>query len=458
MITRITMRSACALAGAVSYLASTPAVAEPQEETLKPPVIEFTLEQARASSSVSTPTGELLVVGKNVGLQKAVSLAVERSKQLQANRFAVDAARARAVAVGELPDPILQLQVNNLPADGADQFAIGAEPITRRTVGLQQTWVSGEKRRASAARFEGQAQVAKANLNLVSTEVATGTAMAWLDVFYLSEKLAKYEALQAELSLQAESTQALYEGNVAAQADVFITQAELSLLELKISRARAELQSANAELARWLGVPRLDGIEGNVEVTTLGEKALRALHSPSDLPAVQVAKAKEGVAQANLQSSIEQTKADWTSALQFSKRGSQYSDTVSVLLSRPLLTNTENRQLQEQTAAQAELKAAQAITQDTVFAQTSRLATFQANWQEGITRLKVLQNELLPLAAQRVEAAMAAYQGGTSGLPAVLMARKTQLELQIEHIQTSREVARWWAALEYALPVQEVQP
>jgi outer membrane protein TolC len=65
------------------------------------------------------------------------------------------------------------------------------------------------------------------------------------------------------------------------------------------------------------------------------------------------------------------------------------------------------------------------------------------------------RGELLPLAAQRSDAALAAYRGGTGTLAAVLDARRGELDARLTLIQQEQAAARAWAWLQFVIPVTE---
>ncbi len=65
------------------------------------------------------------------------------------------------------------------------------------------------------------------------------------------------------------------------------------------------------------------------------------------------------------------------------------------------------------------------------------------------------RTEMLPLAAQRREAALAAYRGGTGTLAAVLDARRGELDVRLTLIQQEQTAAKAWAWLQFVLPVAE---
>src|SRR5207244_8154952 len=57
-------------------------------------------------------------------LAEAQRRAVERSRMLAGQDSAVTASREMAVAAGQFPDPVLKLEVNDLPVNGPDRFSL----------------------------------------------------------------------------------------------------------------------------------------------------------------------------------------------------------------------------------------------------------------------------------------------------------------------------------------------
>jgi outer membrane protein TolC len=58
-----------------------------------------------------------------------------------------------------------------------------------------------------------------------------------------------------------------------------------------------------------------------------------------------------------------------------------------------------------------------------------------------------MRNELLPLSQQRIDAALAAYRGGTGPLSAVLDARRARLDARIAILNMELAAAKAWAWL-----------
>ena len=122
--------------------------------------------------------------GAGLTLAEAQTIAVTRSKQVAAFGLAADAAREMAVAAGELPDPMLKLGIENLPADGPDRFRVGADFMTMRQVGVMQKWTRGEKRELRTRHSELEAEKSLVERTLAVANVERDTALAWLDRRY----------------------------------------------------------------------------------------------------------------------------------------------------------------------------------------------------------------------------------------------------------------------------------
>ena len=73
-------------------------------------------------------------------------------------------------------------------------------------------------------------------------------------------------------------------------------------------------------------------------------------------------------------------------------------------------------------------------------------------WQSDRERLSRYDASLLPLAADRIDAALAAYGGGTGTLSSVLEARRAQIDTRLERIRLEQDAARLWAQLNFLVP------
>jgi outer membrane protein TolC len=73
-------------------------------------------------------------------------------------------------------------------------------------------------------------------------------------------------------------------------------------------------------------------------------------------------------------------------------------------------------------------------------------------WENGRERRARYERELMPLAAERTQAVLAAYRGGKANLTDVLAARRNEIEVRMQALQLEAETARLWAHINFLLP------
>src|SRR5512140_2667846 len=138
-------------------------------------------------------------------LAEAQRRAVERSRQLGARDASITASRAMAVAAGELPDPVLRLQLQNVPIEGPDRFTLNRDSMTMRSVGVMQEWTRREKRELKRERLEREAEKTEAEKSASIATIQRSAALAWLDAYYaqaMADVIAQ-QAAAAQLEIAA---------------------------------------------------------------------------------------------------------------------------------------------------------------------------------------------------------------------------------------------------------------
>jgi outer membrane protein TolC len=151
------------------------------------------------------------------------------------------------------------------------------------------------------------------------------------------------------------------------------------------------------------------------------------------------------VAQANRQ-------PDWSVALMYNQRGSAYSNMISLNVSVPLQWDRVDRQDREVAAKLALLDQARAEREDKVRAHAAEVRQMIAEWENDRERHARYERELLPLAAQRTEATLAAYRGAKANLADVLLARRGEIDVRVQSLQLEMDTARVWAQLNFLYP------
>jgi outer membrane protein TolC len=125
---------------------------------------------------------------------------------------------------------------------------------------------------------------------------------------------------------------------------------------------------------------------------------------------------------------------------------------VSVGVSVPLPWDRANRQDREVASKLAMAEQARAQREEMLRAHVGEVRGMMAEWRNGRERLVRYKNDLLPLAAERSKAALAGYQGGKAGITDLLLARRSETDMQLQAVQLEMDTARVWAQLNFLIP------
>jgi outer membrane protein TolC len=385
-------------------------------------------------------------------LAEAQRAAVARSRALDAKGFAISASREMAVAAAQLPDPVISLGVENIPVDGADKLSVGRDFMTMRRVGVIQELTRGRKRELRAQRFELEARKGSAEREATLASIQRDAATAWLDA-YFAEAAAGLIAEERLRGLQElEASDVAYRAGRASQADVFATRSAVAMLDDRAADAERRVATARIMLARWTGIAegRPSGAPPAFDTLRLGEHDLH--EQIASHPQIEALSLQQEIASAEAKLADAGKRPDWTVELAYSQRGPAYSNMVSLGVSIPLPWDPANRQDREVAAKLAAAGQAAAQRDESLRGHLAEVTAMTQEWQSNRSRLLRYGREILPLAANRSDAALAAYRGGKSSLADVLAARRSELEARLQSLQLEAETARLWAQLNYLFP------
>lgn len=383
-------------------------------------------------------------------LAEAQRRAVERSTALKAQDAAVSASREMAVAAARLPDPVATVGINNLPVDGPDAWSVTSDFMTMRSIGLMQEFTREDKRRARAERFEREADKSAAEKSARLTAIRRDTALAWLDRYYVEAQLEVLAEQTRQARVEIEAAETAYRSGRGALAEVLAARGALVSLDDRASELARRRSAARIALARWVGdaadlplagKPAIDAID--VDPRTLDSELE---HEPQ----VAMLASQERVADAEVREAQSNKKPDWTVQVMYSLRGPSFSNMISVGVSVPLQWDQAHRQDREVAAKLALLDRARAEREDMLRARAAELRAMLAEWESDRERRLRYERELVPLAAERTQATLAAYRGSKASLTELLLARRNEIDVRLQALQLEMETARVWAQLAFA--------
>jgi outer membrane protein TolC len=381
-------------------------------------------------------------------LDQALQLATQRSASSQAAAASVQASREMAAKADQLPDPMLKLGVDNVPVNGPDKFSLGRDFMTMRRVGIEQQWVSPDKRAARAERGQRAVDAEEANYLTNVARVREETAVAWISLLFAQRSLALLQALEIETSQDLATGQAALRGAKTSPADLLQTQLALAQAQDRTRKGEQALKSARTALSRWVAVP-VESVSGALPELTSHVPDLPVHELEKYHPMLLVARRAVTLADAETTVATTERRPDWSLEAGFSQRGSQYSNMVSVGVSIPIPLNRAQRQerdIAEKSALGTKARMQYEEALRALQAEIRDRSLTLSSLRERISRLK---GELLPAADQQVELATAAYRSGAGNLAAVFNAKRMALDARMQVLEVEKEAAATWARLEY---------
>ena len=320
-------------------------------------------------------------------------------------------------------------------------------------IGLMQEFPRAAKRELKAERSQRDAERSTVAVESTTLAVEREAATAWLVRHYATEAERVIAAQIAEAELAVATVTAAYRAGKAPQNELIAAQSAVIDLRNRATDANAQSRRARVALARYVGA---DAERPPGETPDLGRLPDDARLADIDAqPELKLARAQESIAATEAELAGAARLPDWSAEVSYAFRGPGYSNMVSLMFSIDLPWSQGTRQDREHAAKLKELDAARAMREDTRRMRSAEVQSMQIEWQSARAQAERIRSELLPLAVQRREAALASYRGGTGALAAVLDARRAELDAELALIAQEQAVAKAWAFLNFVVPGAE---
>ena len=260
---------------------------------------------------------------------------------------------------------------------------------------------------------------------------------------------------RAEAQLQVEAADAVYRGGRGTQAEAIGCPGSARAIDDRLLVLEREVAIARTRLARWVGdaAERKLAARPDLDRLPLDADQLEAVLARH--PRVAGSRRGEALAQAELDvaRSEKTRRLERRGDAQPARTGLLDHDLDQLLDSAAAGCQRTGRTARSRpappwcgeraTSARRPLREITAVTR----------AAIQA-WRANRARLAHYDATLLPLAAERVRAAEAAYRGGTEPLRGVLEARRLEIDIRLERLRIEIESADLWARLAYLVPAE----
>ena len=231
-------------------------------------------------------------------------------------------------------------------------------------------------------------------------------------------------------------------------ADTIAPRQEAALIAERRDAFTARRSQAIAALKRWIGPDANNALQGRAPDWPITRDSLQ--HSLHRHPEITAFDSKESMLNAEIKEAQAEKKSDWSLELAYQKRGSQFSDMMSIQASFDLRLFTATRQDPMIAAKRAERIGLDAEREAVVREHAAMLESELAELERLTQSLKRQRDILLPLASEKVALAMADWQGGRGSLSDVITARRERVDAQLKLIEITGDRSQMAARLYYA--------
>ena len=392
--------------------------------------------------SVAAETQPLLT------MEEAARLALVDQPLLTGREAKIRAEEQQAVAAAQLPDPRLTSGLKELPIDSSEAFSTRRDDFTEFTIGLSQEFPRSEKRRLQGARGQLDADSDRAALDNERRIIRRDASLAWLDVYESQRGLDLTRRLADEMALQVQSSGNDYRNGRASQADWLAAKVDAGLAADKAHDWVHHVLRTRAGLARWIGDdarrPLAESLAMPGILSPLPSLMARTDHHPVigsldkqiEASATDVALARQSY------------KPDYSVEVYYAYRR-DFPDFVGVQFTVALPYFTKNRQDRGLAAALERTHAGEDRKRDLLRELHAQVNQDYLDRRHFNERVADFDASIVPDAQHRVEAARGAYQAGRGNFDAVLLARRSLLDVQLQRLALAVESARAQVRLDY---------
>jgi outer membrane protein TolC len=385
-------------------------------------------------------------------LEEALRLGESQSPRLAAQRSMVSSADHQVSRAAELPDPKLRFGIENLPITGADQFRYDRDFMTMRSIGWMQDFPNSAKRAARGVRAGRARDVEQAVLLSQRATLQREIALSWLDLHFAERTGGALQALVRSFAAQADTVAASVVRGRSGAADSFMLRSALEQTRDRLIEQERMISRARIALAAFLGEEAKRPLGAPPDTARLAQSRAALLGRLQEHPQLRLFDERESLARAEVEMARTMKIPDWGLEIGYAQRRPAFDNMLTVMVSIELPWQAERRQDRDIASRLAETEQVRAQREEARRAHEAELRGWLADYDSAGTRLERFERVLLPLARDRVSAALAAYQGGRGELTGVLEANRALVEIELGRIGAEAERARAWANLSLQTP------
>lgn len=388
------------------------------------------------------PTTSVAASHLNVTLSEVEWVALHQAPELKSLDAKSKSLNQSAIAAGQLSDPQLRLGAMNVPVD---TWSLSQEPMTQMQIGLMQAFPRGHslRYRSLQEKDKGHAEYEKGQT--MQVQILQNVRMSWLNLYYWLKAKKVVSDQKKVFQHLVKITESMLANNEAQQKDVIRAQLELTQLDNQLITINLQIDTARAQLARWVGVTLANHAYPNQLPQWKNPPSLVSFETIIKYhPRLRTDQAIIAANYAGVRFAEQQYKPGVAVGVGYGfsqahdmltnqKRSDVLSAQVSIDL--PLFTN--NRQDRRLKASEENLIASQEDQLSHYRQLNQLLKTQYATWQQQRKSVGLYRQHLIPEANQYAEATLIAYQNAQTDFPTLARAYFRELNTSLMGLKAS---------------------
>ncbi len=390
-----------------------------------------------------------------VHLQDLVNQLLENNPQLQSMRFDQQSAEASIPAAGALPDPVLGLNLMNLPVNS---FSMDQEPMTGKQITLMQHFPFPGKLDIKQDIARKEAAVREEKIHETRNQLVKQLKTVYFELFYVDqaiETVRKSKVIIKQLISVAETKYSVGKG---LQQDVLRAQMELSTLMDKEISLRQKRSSLSGKLNTLINQPPEQPVgmipEPGIQPIVY---SLQQLKEQADAHSPLLGAWQTVIDQSNQKVALakKQVYPDFSVGLAYTQRdrlanGGKGYDFVSAMFSVNLpiyYKRKQNQQVQEMKLMRSSVEERYQNVRNMVY---QNLQDIYTGLQKNEQLVDLYKNGAIPQAQQAFKSAMSAYQNDKVDFLSLLNSELSLFHMQLTYYRALSDYNQNIADLEAA--------
>jgi outer membrane protein TolC len=381
-------------------------------------------------------------------MEEAARLAAVDQPLLTGREAKIQAEEQQAVAAAQLPDPKLSGGLKELPIDTPEAFSVRRDNFTEFTIGVSQEFPRANKRRLEGARKQLDADADRAALDNEQRMLRRDASIAWLDVYEAELGMKLAQRLADEAALQVQSLEKNYSNGKASQADWLAAKVDAGLAADKAHDWLHHVLRSRAGLARWIGDDAQRPIAPSLMQPGFTSTLPGLLAGADHHPVIGGLDKQIEASTTDIALARQSYKPDYSVEFYYAYRR-DFADFVGIEFKVGLPYFTKDRQDRGLAAALQQSRASEDRKRDLLRELHAEVSQDYLDRRHFEERVAEFDASIIPDAQHRVEAARGAYQAGRGSFDAVLLSRRSLLDVQLQRLALAVESTRAQVRLDY---------